>query len=172
MKTYNYLYPKLCSYENLELAFKKARKHKTRKSYVIEFEKNLKDNLLKLRAELLSHSYKPKPLEKFVLKDPKTRKISKSDFRDRVVHHALCNIIEPVFERKFIYDNYANRKFKGTIKAIERFEYFKRKITKNNRKRAYCLKADIKHYFDNIDHKILIGIIKKNVKDGKIIELI
>ena len=109
----------LCSYENLELAFKKARRHKTTKDYVIEFEKNLEDNLLQLRTELLLHSYNPKPLKDFIVRDPKTRKISKSAFRDRVVHHALCNIIEPIFDKIFIYDSYANRLNKGTLKAVQ-----------------------------------------------------
>src|SRR3989338_9777590 len=87
------LYKRLCSHNNLFLAYKKARKHKTTKGYVIEFEKDLKNNLLLLRSELLLHCYNPKPLVNFIVRDPKTRKISKSDFRDRVVHHALCNII-------------------------------------------------------------------------------
>src|SRR3989338_6661507 len=99
MAVYRDLWKELCSYKNLEQAYKNARKHKTLKPYVIEFEKDLKNNLSLLRTELLIHSYKPKPLETFILRDPKTRKISKSDFRDRVVHHALCNIIEPLFER-------------------------------------------------------------------------
>ena len=101
------------------------------KPYVIKFEKNLKANLIMLRNELLLHTYKPRPLETFIIRDPKTRKISKSDFRDRVVHHALCNVIEPLFEKKFIFDNYANRISKGAFKAIERFDYFKRKVSKN-----------------------------------------
>jgi len=99
MKTYRDLYCDLCSYNNLFLAYKKARKHKTLKPYVVEFERNLKDNLLGLRTELLLHAYKPLPLKTFVLREPKTRKISKSDFRDRVIHHALCNIIEPILEK-------------------------------------------------------------------------
>ena len=96
------LYGVICSYDNLFLAYKKARKHKTTKPYVMDFEKNLKENLLLLRSELLLHCYSPKPLVNFTIHDPKTRKISKSDFRDRVVHHAICNIIEPIFEKRFI----------------------------------------------------------------------
>ena len=84
MKTCRNIWSKLCSFENLELAFKRARKHKTLKPYVVDFERNLKDNLLLLRTELLLHSYRPRPLETFILRDPKTRKISKSDFRDRL----------------------------------------------------------------------------------------
>ncbi len=162
----------LCSYENLKLAFSKARKRKTLKPYVIEFEKNLKQNLLDLQADLLLHSYSPKKLETFVIRDPKTRKISKSDFRDRVVHHALCNIIEPIFEKTFIHDSFANQTGKGSLKALERFDYFKRKVSKNNTRNYHILKADIKHYFDEVNHNILLDIIKRKVKDKKVIWLI
>lgn len=166
------LWKELCSYDNLLLAYKKARKHKTTKGYVVEFEKDLKSNLLLLRSELLLHCYQPKPLVNFIIKDPKTRKISKSDFRDRVVHHALCNIIEPIFERSFIYDSYANRKGKGTLKAVKRFENFKRKVSKNNTISCYVLKADIRKYFETVDHRILSIIIKKKITDKRIIWLI
>ena len=166
------LWQELCSYENLILAFKKARKHKTKKDYVIDFENNPENNILLLRSELLLCSYNPKPLKTFIVRDPKTRKISKSDFRDRVVHHALCNIMEPIFEKIFIFDSYANRKGKGTLKALQRFDYFKRKVSKNSTRNCFVLKCDIKHYFENVNHKILLEIIRKKIRDEKIIWLI
>ncbi len=171
MPAYYDLWKECCSYKNLELAFKKARKGKTLKPYVIEFENNLKQNLLQLRTELLLHCYKPKPLQTFILRDPKTRKISKSAFCDRVAHHALCNIIEPLFEKQFIYDSYANRKTKGTLKAIQRFEYFKKIVSRNFTKPAFVLKADIRKYFDHVDHSILLSILRRKIKDPKIIWL-
>jgi len=166
------LYSKLCSYKNLERAYQKARKGKTLKPYVIEFEKNLKRNLLALQAELTFHTYHPRPLKIFILRDPKTRRISKSDFRDRAVHHAICNIIEPFFDKIFICDNYANRKRKGSFKAIERFDHFKRKVSKNNTRTCYVLKADIKHYFDTVDHKILLSLLGKRIEDERVLWLI
>lgn len=166
------LYDALCSYDNLLLAYKKARKRKTTKFYVIEFEKNLKENLLLLRSELLLHCYSPKPLIHFTIHDPKTRKISKSDFRDRVVHHALCNIIEPIFEKSFIYDSYANRIGKGTLKALQRFDSFKRKASRNNKEKFYIFKADIQKYFENVVHEILLSIIKKRISDKRVLWLI
>jgi len=166
------LWKGLCSYDNLLLAFKKARRHKTQKQYVIDFEKDLETNLLLLRSELLLHSYAPKPLVHFIICDPKTRKISKSDFRDRVVHHALCNIIGPIFDKLFIYDSYANRIGKGTLKAVQRFDVFKTKASKNNTVKCYILKADINKYFENVDHKILISIIKKRIADKRVLWLI
>ena len=182
MKSYHHLYQKVCSYENILLAWKKARKGKTQKQYVIDFEKDIKNNLVLLRIELLLHSYRPKPLENFILRDPKTRIISVSDFRDRVVHHAICNIIEPLFDRTFIYDSYANRKRKGTLAAIKRLEAFQRKVSRNktavkkfnkiNVHRGFFLKADIKKYFDTVDHKILLEIIKRKIKDQELLFLL
>ncbi len=172
MRTYTSLWEELCSYKNLETAFKKARKHKTLKPYVIKFQKDIKENLFQLKKELLLHTYKPRPLKTFILRDPKTRKISKSDFRDRVIHHTLINIIESLFEKSFIYDSYANRKYKGTLKAIQRFNVFKRKVSKNNKINVYVLKADIKHYFETVDHEILLSIIKRKIKDEHITWLI
>lgn len=134
MKTYGNLYPQLCSYENLELAFKKARKKKTTKPYVAEFESNLKENLNQLKHELETFTYCPRPLTTFTVRDPKTRIISASHFRDRVVYHALCNIITPIFEKRFIHDSFANQKRKGTHSAIKRFEKFMRKISSNGYK--------------------------------------
>jgi len=166
------LWQELCSVQNMELAFKKARKHKTLRPCVLEFEEKLAENLDVLRTELLFHLYKPRQLKMFILRDPKTRKISKSDFRDRVIHHALCNIIEPLFERMFIHDSYANRKGKGTLRAIQRFEYFRRKLSQNNTSQVFILKSDIRHYFDEVDHAILLKIIRKRINDPKVLWLI
>ncbi len=166
------MYEELCSDENLILAFKKAREGKTKIDYVLKFEKNLASNLALLKQELISQTYKPKPLRHFTIQDPKTRKISKSRFRDRVIHHALINIIGFLFEKSFIYDSYANQIGKGTLKAIERFNYFKRKVSKNFTRGVYVLKADIKHYFQEVNHQILINILRTRIKDEKVIWLI
>lgn len=171
MKTYHNLFDKLSNYDNLLLAFQKARKRKTKRQYVIDFERNLQNELFKLQWELLTGTYKPIPLTTFTVRDPKTRKISSSHFRDRVIHHALCNVIEPIFEKRFIYDTYANRKGKGTLAALKRFDRFLRKATRNGKTIAeaktgngvvgYALKADVKHYFETVDHEILLSILRK-----------
>lgn len=166
------LFAQMCALENLALAFEKARKRKTLKKDVIDFEKNLTENLNQLRTELLAQTYKPRALTTFIIRDPKTRKISKSAFRDRVVHHALCNIIEPLFDKHFIYDNYANRKGKGVLKAIARFDQFKRKVSQNNTQTCFIFKADIKHYFETVDHTIMLDIIQKKVQDQQILWLV
>jgi RNA-directed DNA polymerase len=166
------MYVQVCGFDNLKLAEEKARKHKTLKPYVVKFEAELTKNLAQLQQELLSQAYRPRPLETFILRDPKTRTISKSDFRDRIVHHALCNIIEPLFDKQFIYDNYANRRGKGTFNAIKRFEKFKRKVSHNNTRTCYVLKADVKHYFDTVDHDILLSIVKRQIHDERVVWLI
>ena len=122
------MYEQLTSYENLELAFTTARKRKTLKDYVIEFEADLKQNLSDLQFELQTFTYQPRSIKTFIVKDPKTRKISASDFRDRVIHHALCNVISPILGDGFIFDSFANRKGKGTHPAIKRFEKFLKKV--------------------------------------------
>lgn len=135
-------------------------------------KKNYTKNILSLHIELVTQSYKPKALETFTIRDPKTRKISKSDFRDRIIHHAICNIIEPIFDKTFIYDSYANRIGKGTLNAIKRFEYFQRKVTANNTREAYVLKADIKKYFENVDNTNLLSILRSKIRDEKLIRLV
>ncbi|MCX6741655.1 MAG: reverse transcriptase domain-containing protein [Candidatus Pacearchaeota archaeon] len=172
MKKYTNLFDKICSIDNLMLAFEKAKKGKTKRRYVKRFQKNLRPNLIKLRKELLNQTCTPCPLKSFILRDPKTRKISKSAFRDRIVHHAICNIIEPLFDKTFIYDCCANRIGKGTHKALERFDLFSRKVSKNDTRSCFVLKADIRHYFEEVDHSVLINIIHKKINDERVIWLI
>ena len=168
----NNLYDEIISLKNLILAHKRARKGKTKKDYVKEFEENLAYNLKVLYDELKNQTYSPKPLETFILRDPKTRKISKSDFRDRIVHHALIKIIEPIFDKVFIYDSCANRRGKGNLFALNQLEKFRRKITCNFVSKGYCLKADIKHYFQEVDRNILLKIIKRKIICEKTLNLI
>ena len=172
MKNNNELYPEIYNMSNLLLAYRKARKGKTKKPYVIEFEKDIIGNLFKLHEELKAQTYFPKPLVTFILRDPKTRKISKSAFRDRIIHHTLIRIIELIFDKTFIYDSCANRKGKGNLFALKRFDLFKRKVTNNLHSEAFCFKADIKHYFQEVGHEILLEIIKIKISDEKVIWLI
>jgi len=182
MKTYANLYNNLCSFKNLYFAYKKARENKTKKDYVIKFQNNLEQEIKALKLELESLTYKPKQLKRFIIKDPKTRVIHSSNFRDRVIHHDLVNLLEPIFEGIFIHDSYASRVGKGTLKALDRFDKFKRKISKNgmiiknkfdnNQVQGYVFKADIKHYFDTVDHDILLKIIRRKINDKKVIWLI
>jgi len=182
MKTYKNIYQKVCSFDNLILAFRKARKGKSKKDYVIKFESNLDENLRLLQSDLINKIYSPCNLKKFVIRDPKTRTIHASIFRDRIVHHAIINILNLIYEKIFIYDSFASRKFKGTHKAVKRFESFIKKVSSNgkliknnfnnNSIKGYVLKADFRHYFDTINQEILIEILRKKIKDEDLIWLI
>ncbi len=163
-------------------AFRKARKGKSKMYYVINFEKDLDNNIKSLQKELIENTYQPSPLKKFIVRDPKTRTIHASIFKDRIVHHAIVNLLNPIYEKIFIYDSFASRKNKGNQEGIKRFEQFIRKVSRsgrliknpynNNSIQGYVLKCDIKKYFDSINHKILINIIRNKISDEKLINLI
>jgi RNA-directed DNA polymerase len=148
MKTHKNLYPRITEFENLRLAFKHAARGKRSHPDVAAFEYDLEKNLLELQVELEAQTYAPGTYYNFRIYDPKPRLISAAPFRDRVAHHALCQIIEPLFERRFIYDSYANRKGKGTHAALDRAQQFARQY-------PYVLQCDLEHFFPGMDHAIL-----------------
>jgi len=108
------MYDRICSWENLDMAHRRAAGGKRGRSAAAAIEYRLADNLIELQRELVNRTYRPGVYHSFFIHDPKRRLISAAPFRDRVVHHAQCNVIEPVFERGFIPDSYANRVGKGT----------------------------------------------------------
>jgi len=129
MKTYKNLFDKVYNFENLHRAYLQARKCKRYRPEILAFSYDLEANLLKLREELISQTYHHGDYKEFVVRDPKRRVIKAAPFRDRVVHHALCNVIEPIFDRGFIFDSYACRVGKGTHKAILRLKSFLRSFS-------------------------------------------
>ena len=129
MKKYKDLFEKICTFKNLYSAYSKARKCKRYRDEILRFSWNLEKNLLKLQEELLNQNYKHGCYREFIVCDSKKREIKAAPFRDRVVHHALCNIIEPIFDRGFMCDSYACRKEKGTHKTIKRLEKFLKSIS-------------------------------------------
>lgn len=173
MKTYKRLYEKIVSFENLLAACKTFRKGKRFKDDVLEFDYHYERELFKLQDELINHTYTPLAPHRFYVYEPKKRVIEAAAVRDRVVHHALCRIIEPIFDKRLIYDTYACRLHKGTLAAIKRFEEFKhRLLCRWNENEIYVLKADIRKYFANIDHRVLLGLINERIKDEEVIWLI
>jgi RNA-directed DNA polymerase len=156
MKTYKHLYPQIASFANLERAWRKARKGKRSKLAVAAFEFDAEGELLQLQRELEDKSYRPGPYRSFIIHDPKKRKISAAPFRDRVVHHALCNVLEPIYERKFIHDSYANRLGKGSHRALDRAQSFARRY-------RYVLKCDVETFFPAVDHRCLRQILGKHI---------
>ncbi len=156
---------RICAWDNLLLAYNKAAKGKRSKACVAAFDYDLTNELLELQKQLLSGIYQPGNYVHFYVHEPKRRKISAAPFRDRVVHHAICNIIEPRFEALFIADNYANRKNKGTHKAVDCLQSFSRRF-------RYVLRADIVKHFPSIDHAILKKILRSNIDDDDVMQLI
>jgi len=151
------LYERICEFENLYQAAILAAKNKRYKNAVLRFfGEGLEDRLFELQAELISKTYKLGEFRKFTVYEPKKREIASLPFRDRVVQIALCNIIEPLFEKRFIYDTYACRIDRGNSAAARRLSYF---IGKPDA-RLY-LKCDIQKYFHSIDIERLEDVIKK-----------
>jgi len=103
MKTYKGLYPKVCDFTNLHYAYRAASRGKRGRADVAAFEFDLESNLLRLREELVGHTYRPGGYRHFTILTPKRRKVSAAPFGDRVVHHALVRVIEQIFERRFIW---------------------------------------------------------------------
>ncbi len=158
-------YPQVYDLLNLWQAFIKASRGRRSKPAVARFEYDLETELVQLRNELQAETYRPGNYDSFIVHEPKRRKISAAPFRDRVVHHALINVIGPALERKFIYDSYANQVGKGTHAALDRCTYFMRRYN-------YFLPCDITQFFPSIDHQTLSGILSRTVKDARTMRLV
>lgn len=156
MKTYKNLYPEICAFDQLFFAWKKARRGKRCTPSASRFERSLDAELLDLHRSLTNETYEPGSYVHFVVHEPKRRLISAAPFRDRVVHHALIKVIEPIYERKFIFDSYANRLGKGTHAALDRCTHFMRRY-------RYVLPCDIQQFFPAIDHAILKSILARTI---------
>ncbi len=152
------LYSRVIAWPNLLQAYGRAARRKRGKPSTAAFEHQLADRLLALQDELASFTYRPGRYAHFTIHDPKQRKISAAPFRDRVVHHALCNVIEPLLERQFISHSYANRIGKGTHKAIDHLQALARRY-------RYVLRMDIVKHFPSIDHALLADILADTIHD-------
>ncbi len=157
MKRQGYLWQDIIKFNNLLQAAKQAQKSKRFNTNVLEFNENLERELITMQQQLQDKSYQFGEYKTFYIVEPKKRMISAAPYRDRVVHHALCNIIQPIFERSFIADSYANRVGYGTHRALKRFTQFART-------HRYVLQCDIQKYFPNIDHEILKTLIRRKIK--------
>lgn len=165
MKTFKHLYPRICAFENLELAFRKARRGKRGRPDVAAFEVDMDLELLALQEELVAGAYRPGRYRHFTIYEGKPRRISAAPFRDRVVHHALCNVIEPIWEARFIHDSYACRAGKGTHAALDRCTRFARRY-------PYVLQADIVQFFPSVDHTVLRELLARYIADAATMTLI
>ena len=168
MKTYKHLYEQICTKENICKAYRKARLGKRKKFYVRQFEQNVHDNIELLHQQLLNESWRPLPYKQFIAYEPKERLIRAPQFRDRIVHHALIQILQPIYDKILIYDTYASLKNKGTHAAVDRLTQFLRR----DRDNAFVFHGDVRKFFDNIDHETLICILRKKIADERVISLI
>ena len=165
LKRYKNLFEAVAAWDNLCLAAKKARKQKRSRPDVLLFEFQREVYLNGILEQIRSGSYRPGKHFSFLIFDPKLRLISAAPYPDRIVHHAINNVIEPIFERTFIYDSYACRKHKGQKLAMNRAKEFARK----NR---FVLRTDIRRYFPSIDHQILFHEIERKIGDRRLLNLI
>jgi RNA-directed DNA polymerase len=165
MKRLGGIWPRVMSFENLLLAYRKARRGKGRCPDVARFALNLEKELLRLQRELQEDSYQPGAYRLFRIYERKPRIIAAAPFRDRVVHHALMNLVEPPLDRTFIFDSYACRRGKGVHAAVDRYQIWARR-------NAYALKMDVAKYFPSIDHDLLKEKLRRRIKDVRVLALL
>ncbi|MDP3900517.1 MAG: reverse transcriptase domain-containing protein [bacterium] len=162
----------IASVENLLAAWREFIIGKKKRQDVQEFSLTLMDNIFSLHSDLINNTYNHGGYQAFKINDPKPRDIHKASVRDRLLHHAIYRVLYPFFDKIFIADSYSCRVSKGTHKAVNKFHEFAGKASKNNIRTCWALKCDIRKFFANIDHDILIKILKEYINDENIIELL
>ncbi|MFZ1404164.1 MAG: reverse transcriptase domain-containing protein [Anaerolineae bacterium] len=155
------MFAEMYAWDNLLLAYRRAAKGKRGHPNVAAFEHDLEGNLYQLQAELRAMTYLPGAYVNFTIHEPKQRLISAAPFRDRVVHHALCNLIEPIYERSFVVNSYANRVGKGTHRALDRVQALARRY-------PYVWQCDVRQFFPSIDHTLLRDMLASKVADPQV----
>jgi retron-type reverse transcriptase len=159
------MYDELCSWGNLVHAFRRASKGKRGSPGVAAFEHRLGDELATLREDLLARTYRTRGYTHFLIHEPKRRLISAAAFRDRVVHHALCLQIEPLFEPRFFAHSYANRVGRGTHRALDRAQF----LARHHR---FVLQCDVRQFFPSLDHALLRQELERRVSDEHVLALV
>ncbi len=171
-KTIRNEFDKYLTYENLMKAHIESRKSKCRKPEIIRFNLRQEEYIMWLYNELKNETYKHGGYKEFYVTEPKLRKIEKSRYIDRIVHRWLVdNFLQRAFVSQFIYSSFACIKDKGMHKAA----FYVQKCMKSAKMKwgdYYILKTDVAKYFNNIDKQILLNILKRKIKDKKLIWLI
>lgn len=170
MKRYGNLFHKVYDFDNLRKAYLQARKNKRYHYDVLKFTADLEDNLLDIQEDLQWTMYKQGPYHHFHVTVPKLRFISAPKFRDRVMHHALINVVEPILDKRFYEHSYACRAGRGTHKAAATLQRWIRNLSFEGKK-VYALKCDISKYFASIDHLVLKRVLARVFKDPDILWL-
>jgi len=169
MKSHNNLWNKFISFKNLYSAFLKAKKSKPKSKEIIDFKYNLESELFKIQDQLITKKYACSDYFMFKIFEPKERLIKALPFKDRVVQHALCNIIEPIFDKTFISNSYACRKNKGTHAALKDI---RKDVQLYFNLNGHSLKSDVRKYFPSIDHIVLKKIISNKIRDKQMLWII
>ncbi len=169
---FSHKFEDIISIENLLGAWNEFSVDKKAKRDVLIFSSHLMDNLISLHQELANHSYNHGGYQAFNISDPKPRSIHKATVRDRILHHAIYRQLYPFFDKTFISDSYSCRLRKATFKAIDRFRKFYCIVSQNSRKTCYVLKCDIRKFFANIDHSVLMNILKEYISDKNVLWLL
>lgn len=165
------LYEQLIQFDALLTAAYQCRKGKAHKASSLKFFNKLEENIIDLQNELAWGMYHASPYHQFYVFEPKRRLISAPNFRDRVVHRAIYNLIEPLFDKRFEFDSYACRNNKGTHKGADRAQQFIRQV-ENLHGKAYALKADISRYFSSIRHDVLKRLVGSKLKCQRMVSLL
>jgi retron-type reverse transcriptase len=169
--TANNLWEKVVDFENVYRAYYSAAKGKRYHNEILNFKHNLEENLFTIIQDLNEGTYKPLPLRQFYIREPKLRLISAPSFRDRIVHHSLVQIIEPLFERRFVNDTFACRKGRGTHAGV-RHVFHCAQLAKRKWGRYYVLKCDVTKFFPSISHDILKQIVRRTIRDRRILSFL
>ncbi|MDR1741927.1 MAG: reverse transcriptase/maturase family protein, partial [Synergistaceae bacterium] len=171
-RSYGGLWEQFITWENFITAYEGARESGKHSEVGRQFHHKWTENLAVLRQELIAGAWSPLPYARFLAyREPKVRQIETPAYRDRIVHHAIVQILEPIFERRFIYDSYSCRKGKGIHNAVDRAEQFIREAHAQWGK-VYILKADISKFFPSIDHGILLKLIGAAVREARFMDVI
>lgn len=165
------IYDSITSLKGLFLAWSEFKKGKISKLDVQQFFLELETNIISLFRKIESGIYKHSNYISFFICDPKLRNIHKAEVTDRVLHHSIVRHIEPLFEKSFIFDSYSSRDEKGTHRAIKRLKKFCLTLTRNKTRTAWALKCDIKKFFDSIDHEILLSLVREEIRDVKLLDI-
>ena len=160
-----HIFNDIISVENLLVAWREFLKNKRGRQDIQKFSLRLTDNVLALHRDLREKTYRHGGYQAFRINDPKPRDIHKATVRDRLLHHAIYRILYPYFDPKFIFDSFSCRRSKGTHRAMNRFRQFARAVSQNHTRTVWVLKCDIRKFFANIDHPILMDILKEKIKD-------
>lgn len=156
---HNSLFDEIISLPNIFCAWREFQKDKRNRDDVKKFSADVEEEIFALHDDLTRGTYTHGPYEPFWVCDPKRRLIHKACVKDRLLHHAIFRVLYPIFNKKWIYDSFSSREFKGTHAAMKRFRDFAWKISRNNTRNVWVLKIDVKKYFDSIDHAILDSIV-------------